>query len=119
MKKIITLFASYGRLKYILKQSTWRVTKGMPIKIYNSQTNELLGELKSYTISHPETTNIDIIWGIWVDAPFSDPKEQKEAFTVHEIGNDGKEVIFEEGWLKDVSGTRPNIAIKIVGKKKE
>jgi hypothetical protein len=91
----------------------------MPIKIYNSQTNELLGELKSYTISHPETTNIDIIWGIWVDAPFTDPKEQKEAFTVHAIGNDGKEIIFEEGWLKDVSGTRPNIAVKIVGRKKE
>ncbi len=91
----------------------------MPLKIYDSQTNELLGELKSYTISHPETIGIDIIWGIWVDAPFSDPKEQKEAFRVHEITNEGKEVIFEAGWLKDVSGTRPNIAVKIVSKKKE
>ena len=96
----------------------WRVTNRMPLKIYNSQTNELLAELKSYTISHPETIDIDIIWGIWVDAPFSDPKEQKEAFRVHEITGDGKEIIFEEGWLKDVSGTRPNVAVKIVGKKK-
>ncbi|HEY7534390.1 MAG TPA: hypothetical protein VH878_00395 [Thermodesulfobacteriota bacterium] len=91
----------------------------MPIKIYNSETKELLGELKSYSISRFRVTGIDIIWGIWVDAPFVDPKEQKGAFTLEVVNDDGKEIIFEDGWLKDVTGTRPNIAVRITAKKKE
>jgi hypothetical protein len=90
----------------------------MPIKIYNSETKELLGEVKSYSISHFNVADIDIIWGIWVDAPFSDPKDQKVAFTLEAINDNGKETIFEDGWLKDVTGTRPNIAVRIIAKKK-
>ena len=91
----------------------------MSINIYNSETKELLGELKSYSISRFYVTGIDIIWGIWVDAPFSDPKEQKAAFTLQATNDNGKEITFEDGWLKDVTGTRPNIAVRITAKKKE
>ena len=91
----------------------------MSIKIYNSETKELLGELKSYSISRFYVTGIDIIWGIWVDAPFSAPKEQKAAFILQATNDNGKEITFEDGWLKDVTGTRPNIAVRITAKKKE
>ncbi len=103
---------------FLNENSARRVTDEMPIKIYNSETKELLGELKSYSISHFYVTDIDIIWGIWVESPFSDPKDQKGAFTLHEINDNGKEIIFEDGWLKDVTGTRPNIAVRIIAKKK-
>lgn len=103
---------------YSNENSIWRVTKDMPIKIYNSDTKELLGELKSYSISRFHVTGIDIIWGIWVEAPFSDPKDQKAAFTIEAINDNGNESIFEDGWLKDVTGTRPNIAVRIMAKKR-
>lgn len=90
----------------------------MPLKIFDSKSGELLCELTSYSVSHWDVTGVDIIWAIWTDAPFSSPSEQKEAFTIHLVDESGKEKVFEDGWLKDVSGTRPNVAVRIVSRKR-
>jgi len=91
----------------------------MPLKIFDSKSGDLLAELSSYSVSHYNVTDDDIIWAIWVDAPYSSPDDQSAPFTVREINDDGEERVFENGWLKDVSGTRPNIAVRIVSKGKD
>ncbi|MCH8029418.1 MAG: hypothetical protein IH874_05760 [Candidatus Dadabacteria bacterium] len=90
----------------------------MVLKIFNSTTDELLAEIKSYTVSHYVVTGDDIIWAIWIDAPFSSPSDQTEPFRLHDIRDNGEETVYDDGWLKDVAGTRPDIAVRILSKRR-
>jgi len=91
----------------------------MAIKIYNSKTNELLAELESFTLS--ESYSIlgqFIVYAIWVNVPFSKPDDQKEPFRIYHKLDSGEETVYEEGWISDIMGAPPNIAVRITARKK-
>ncbi len=90
----------------------------MPLRIFDAETKELLGEVKSYTVAHYDVTGDDIIWAVWVGAPFTSPDQQERAFELHVEEDGGGVDVYVDGWIQGVYGTGSNTALRIRARKK-